>query len=277
VAVILDVFVFLLCAFILRYFHKTIVRERATEGAKNEFLSLASHQLRTPATSVKQYLGMVTGGYFGKLTPEQEEALTIAYQSNESEITIINNLLNIAKLNLEKIQINKKSVIVSTLVREVADEYTPQVAAAEQTLTFTNKLKQHKALLDATYFKTVVENLVDNAIKYSPARAKIRLDLRLAPPPKLPKKGVPSFQLTISDNGMGIKKRDLGKLFKKFSRVPGAATEAVDGSGLGLYWVKQIVERHGGHVSVSSRERSGTKFVVTIPLGVVAKHAPRAK
>lgn len=277
IAVILDVFVFVLCAFILRYFHQTILRERATEGAKNEFLSLASHQLRTPATSVKQYLGMVTGGYFGKLTHEQKEALDIAYQSNESEISIINNLLNIAKLNLEKIQINKKPVVVSALVRAVADEYAPQIKSAEQTLIFRNKLKQQKALLDTTYFKTVIENLVDNAVKYSPSHARITLDLRLARAPKLPQKSTSSFQLSVSDNGMGIKKRDLSKLFKKFSRVPGVATESVDGSGLGLYWVKQIVERHNGHITVASKEHKGTVFVVTVPLGVEPKAARHKK
>lgn len=271
IAVILDVFVLALCTFILRYFHQTIQRERATEGAKNEFLSLASHQLRTPATSVKQYLGMVNAGYFGKLNPEQKEALDIAYQSNESEISIINNLLNIAKLNLEKIQITKKPIVVSTLVQSVADEYAPQIKSAKQTLHFRNKLGRQKALLDATYFKTVVENLVDNATKYSPDGAKITIDLRPAPGQKFAKKPAPSFELSISDNGVGIKKHELGKLFKKFSRVPSPATESVDGSGLGLYWVKQIVERHNGHISVSSRENKGTKFTITVPLRLEIK------
>jgi|GEM_PF-1250723 len=276
VAVILDVFVLALCAFILRYFHQTIQRERATEGAKNEFLSLASHQLRTPATSVKQYLGMVNAGYFGELNLEQKEALEVAYQSNESEITIINNLLNIAKLNLEKIQITKKQIVVSTLVKSVADEYAPQVKQANQTLVFTNKLGKQKALLDPTYFKTVVENLVDNAVKYSPESAKIMIDLRPAPPQKIAKKTVPSFQLSVGDNGIGIKKHDLGKLFKKFSRVPSLATESVDGSGLGLYWVKQIVERHDGRISVRSREAKGTKFTIIMPLRVEAKTLRRS-
>lgn len=268
VAVILDVFVLAICAFIVRYFHQTIVRERAIEGAKNEFLSLASHQLRTPATSVKQYLGMVIGGYFGKLTPEQKDALDIAYQSNESEISIINNLLNIAKLSLEKIQITKKPVVVAALVKEVVDEYQPQIQVAKQTLAFTNRLKQRKALLDATYFKTVVENLVDNASKYSPEGAKISLELRRRAPQnlQLPKKTSEAFQLIVSDTGVGIKKRDLGKLFKKFSRVPGAASESVDGSGLGLYWVKQIVERHEGHIGVASRVGKGTRFTIELPL-----------
>ena len=266
IAVILDVFVLSLCAFILRYFHQTILRERATEGAKNEFLSLASHQLRTPATSVKQYLGMVNAGYFGKLNREQKEALDIAYQSNESEISIINSLLNIAKLNLEKIQITKKPVVIAALVKSVVDEYMPQVKAAGQALTFTNRLKQQKASLDATYFKTVVENLVDNAIKYSPEGARISLELRTARASKLPKRTAPSFELVIRDDGVGIKKRDMGKLFKKFSRVPGAASEAVDGSGLGLYWAKQIVERHDGHITVWSREGKGTRFIITLPL-----------
>ncbi len=275
IAVILDVFVFALCAFILRYFHQTILRERATEGAKNEFLSLASHQLRTPATSVKQYLGMVNAGYFGELTNEQKEALDIAYQSNESEIVIINNLLNIAKLNLEKIQITKKPVVVSKLVQSVADEYMPQVALAKQTLVFRNKLGKQKAALDGTYFKTVVENLVDNAIKYSPEGAKITLNLRPAPPQKFTKKVWAGFELSVSDNGVGIKKHDQSKLFKKFSRVPSPATESVDGSGLGLYWVKQIVERHDGHISVSSRENKGTKFTILMPLGTEAKSTRR--
>lgn len=269
IAVILDVFVLAFCAFILRYFHQTIAKERAIEGAKNEFLSLASHQLRTPATSVKQYLGMVQAGYFGKLTREQKEALSIAYQSNESEISIINSLLNVAKLNLQKITIIKKPVAVAPIVKQVVDEYALRVEAADQHLLFTNKLGKQKAALDATYFKTVVENLVDNASKYSPPGATITVRLARGRSKKLsPKRPRPVFRLSVSDTGVGIRKQDMGKLFKKFSRLSHTIekSETVEGSGLGLYWVKQIVERHGGRVHVRSREGQGATFTVELPL-----------
>lgn len=260
VAVMLDCFVLAMCGVIISYFHKAIVKERSVEGAKNEFLSLASHQLRTPATSVKQYLGMMDAGYFGELSQQQKEALQIAYKSNETGIAVINNLLNIAKLNLNKIQLSKEPVVLADIIREVVTEHRATLAEGNQTIKFINTMKQQKAHLDATYFKTILENLIDNAGKYSGKGTVITL--------RLAKSKVSShmFELTVRDTGVGIKRSDLGKIFTKFSRLPNTDSGNAEGSGLGLYWVKRIIELHGGQISVKSKVRQGTIFTIEMPL-----------
>ena len=259
ITVILDTFILAMCGIIVWYFHRTIVRERAIEGAKSEFLSLASHQLRTPATAVKQYLGMLQDGFFGKLTADQQDAVKTAYTSNESGIGIINSLLNAAKLSLGRIQLNRKPVVVASLVQEVADEYREQLAAKDQKLFFSNAIGKRKVRLDATYFKSIVENIVDNACKYSPDGAQIKLRLSLTSDKR-------SFSLSVADNGIGIGRQDLSRLFLKFSRLQNEFSETSEGSGLGLYWAKQVVELHGGTVSVRSRIGKGTTFRITLPL-----------
>lgn len=258
ITVVLDVFILAMCIIIVRYFQHAIVKERAIEGAKSEFLSLASHQLRTPATGVKQYLGMLQDGFFGKVTAEQKDALRIAYNSNETGIGIINSLLNAAKLSLGKIQLTRKPVGVTGLVQQVADEYREQIATKQQTIEVDSTLGKRKVRLDPAYFKSIVENLVDNASKYSPEGATITIRLRSKPEKK-------QFTLTVADNGIGIEKQDFDKLFLKFSRLQNEYSETSEGSGLGLYWVKQIVALHGGTVAVRSTIGKGTRFIVTMP------------
>ncbi|MDB5181791.1 MAG: putative histidine kinase, partial [Candidatus Saccharibacteria bacterium] len=119
VAVAMSLLILATCVAIIWYFRHAILHERALESTKNEFLSLASHQLRTPATNVKQYIGLLLDGYMGDLNDQQRQALTVAYKNNESEITIMNNLLDVAKLDLNRIQLHKKITNVMKIVKNV--------------------------------------------------------------------------------------------------------------------------------------------------------------
>lgn len=249
-------FVFIISLLILLYFQRAINKERATEGIKNEFLSLASHQLRTPASNVKQYLGLLLEGYLGKLTPEQKDALQVANKNNDIGINIINDLLDVAKLDLEKIHINKEQANIYNLVKEVLDDYRPYLKERRQVAKFDRASKRAEALVDVNYLKSVFENLVDNASKYSPKKAHIHIKVE-----QHSKKVI----VSIKDEGVGIKRIEKTKLFKKFSRIPSELTGNVEGSGLGLYWVKQIVELHGGKVVVKSRYGRGSTFIVELP------------
>jgi CHASE3 domain sensor protein len=123
VAGTLGVFVVGACVAVMWYFQRAILRERALESTKNEFLSLASHQLRTPATNVKQYLALLMDGYMGDLTEQQRHALSVAYKNNESEISIMNNLLDVAKLDLERIQLHKKVTNIMSIVQHVVHDH----------------------------------------------------------------------------------------------------------------------------------------------------------
>jgi signal transduction histidine kinase len=246
-----------ICVIIIIYFQEVINKERTVEGAKNEFLSLASHQLRTPATNVKQYLGLLLEGYFGDLDKEQLSAIKIANKNNEIEINIMNELLNITKLDLDKISMNLKPTDVAPLIQYVVNDYAPKIKARKQKLTFKAQKKMYVALLDSIYFRTVIENLLDNASKYTRDGGRIRIILD---------KVENNVVISIKDNGIGIRKNDLPRLFKKFSRIQNELSHSVDGSGLGLYWVQRIVELHQGKISVVSEPGKGSDFRITLPL-----------
>lgn len=148
---------------------------------------------------------------------------------------------------------------MADIVQEVVDEHKGHVADKQQTIGFSNDLKRRKARLDPMYFKTVLENLVDNAIKYSPEGAAIHIRLRLMADKK-------RFAVIVTDNGIGISKQDVHKLFLKFSRLQNEFSETSEGSGLGLYWVKQVIELHGGKVDVRPNPGGGSRFRVILPL-----------
>jgi signal transduction histidine kinase len=250
------VFVLGTCAAVIWYFKRAILHERALESTKNEFLSLASHQLRTPATNVKQYLGLLIDGYMGDLNDEQRHALSVAYKNNESEISIMNTLLDVAKLDLERIQIHKKVTNVMIIARHVVREHHSMAKERGQTIKL-NGPKQAMASVDEVYIKGVIENLVDNAVKYSKEGTSITVEVE---------RHQDSVCVAVSDHGLGIKKRDYGKLFNKFSRLDNEFSANSQGSGLGLYWVNQIVKLHNGTIDVSSKEGKGSVFTVKLPI-----------
>lgn len=258
VGVIQIVFLMGICAVLVWYFRRSIRRERALENTKSEFLSLASHQLRTPATNVKQYVGLLLDGYIGHITAKQRKALEVAYKNNELEIKIVNDLLDVAKLDLKRIQLSRQSVNVASLVRSVAEYYQAAAEAKQQTLSIKAP-KRLMASVDRNYFKGVIEKLIDNAIKYSRPETFITVRVTADEDRRM-------FQVTVRDRGVGMQKRDITKLFMKFSRLNNEFSAYSEGSGTGLYWVKQVVLLHGGRIKVATREGEGSKFTVRLPV-----------
>jgi signal transduction histidine kinase len=258
VAVAVSVFVVGICAVLIWYFQRSILRERALESTKSEFLSLASHQLRTPATNVKQYVGLLLDGYLGSLTKKQQDALEIAYKNNESEIRIMNDLLDVAKLDLKRIQLRKQRVNIVPVVKQVVKEFEQKAGLKGQTLDLQTP-NEVIAKVDREYLKGVVEKLLDNAVKYSKDKTNISVKINIDDT-----LGV--FEIIVKDQGLGIQKREVPKLFMKFSRIANEFSANSEGSGLGLYWVKQVMALHGGTVEVRTKEGRGSKFIVRAPL-----------
>ena len=258
VAVAVSVFVVGICAVISWYFQRSILRERALENTKSEFLSLASHQLRTPATNVKQYVGLLLDGYLGHITSKQRGALEVAYKNNETEIRIMNDLLDVAKLDLKRIQIRKQRANIVPIVKQVVKEFRSTADAKGQTLQLRAP-GELIASVDREYLKGVVEKLIDNAIRYSKEKTQISIKVKLYEEESC-------FEIIVRDQGLGIQKRELPKLFMKFSRISNEFSANSEGSGLGLYWVKQVMALHGGSVLVKTQEGRGSKFIVRAPL-----------
>lgn len=224
--------------------------------AKDEFISVASHQLRTPATAVKQYLGMILEGYVGNLTKEQRAAVETAYQSNERQLATVSDLLRVAQADAGKIKLDKENIYIRDLIREVMDEQSAKFLSRNQSVTF--KPLKHPTLVcvDQARVRMVLENLLDNASKYTPEGKRITITCSLIGK---------AVSIKVKDEGVGIEPRYMKRLFQKFSRIDNPLSTQAGGTGLGLYWAKKIVELHGGTLSVRSTPGKGSTFTVTLP------------
>lgn len=224
---------------------------------KDEFVALASHQLRTPATAVKQYLGMVLQGYAGDISQLQTEMLGKAFESNERQIEIINQILNAARADTGKLAMTMAPVDVVALVRGVADELRSSIE--KRSRKFVVKLPNAPQVIqaDSAYLRMAIENLISNADKYTPESGVIAVSLR---------RSDHSLRLAVKDTGVGIPKTEFDKLFVKFSRVHNPLSVQAGGSGIGLYLAGEIVRLHGGKVEVVSAINKGTTFTIVFPL-----------
>lgn len=225
--------------------------------SKDEFISLASHQLRTPATGVKQFLGMLLEGFVGELDPTQLEYVKKAYESNEHQIAIVSNLLQVAQIDAGKVVLRKSAVNIQKMMHEVAEVHADSFKQREQDVALSLPEQPLHIPVDAEYFRMVLENLIDNASKYTPSKGKIALSAQV--------KGN-TVKISVRDNGVGIAQDDVARLFEKFTRIPNLLSESVGGSGLGLYWANKIILLHGGRIEVQSETNKGTTFHVYVPL-----------
>lgn len=233
-------------------------RDRELSAAKDDLLSLASHQLRTPATGVKQYLGMVLQGFAGDISDQQRQFLEKAYDSNERQLHTINDILHLAKLESQRIILSKTKVDLVGIIKSLAGELEGSIR--ESNIRLSLKLpKKALAKVDPHIFRMIVENLFTNAIKYTNPKGKVTISLA-----KVGKR----YVISVSDTGVGIQPKDFDKLFILFSRITNKRSSKVSGTGVGLYLAKNFAQLHGGDVSVESTPEKGSKFTINIPTGM---------
>lgn len=224
--------------------------------AKDEFISLASHQLRTPATGVKQYLGMVLDGFAGELTTEQKKMIEQANLSNEREIIIINDLLKVAQVDAGKVKLKKSPIKIGQLLQSVINDQQSKFAERNQSISLSCPKHDVAAVVDSDRLRMVLENLIDNASKYTPNGNSIFVTVSSSKKYQV--------QIDICDEGVGIPESERGKLFQKFSRLDNVLSAEVGGSGLGLYWAKKIIDLHDGTISVASKKGEGSVFTIQL-------------
>ncbi len=237
---------------------RDITEEVELDNSKDEFISIASHQLRTPATIVKQYLGMILEGYSGKLTPAQTEMLRIAYENNEHQIDTINDLLKVAQADANKLSLVREQTDLVALLQEIIREQKRKYIQKDLGLDFVHTKAEVLALVDPLHLRMVFDNLLDNAYKYSHGGKKVTVEL------------IDSAQaatIKVKDQGVGIDAKDMNKLFQKFSRIANPLS-FVGGTGLGLYWAQKLVDLHNGTLAAQSVVGKGTTFIIKIPLGL---------
>jgi PAS domain S-box-containing protein len=224
-------------------------------AAKDEFIRLASHQLRTPATGVKMYIGMLMGGYADEPTDKQMQMLDQAYRSNDRQLHIIDDLLKVATIDAGQVILSKEVCDLTILITDIIEEFRHSTAKRNQQIVFKQPNHDISAHIDRRFIRMVIENLLDNASKYSPENTTITIALSQNSHSKI----------TITDQGVGIAKKDHDQLFKKFSRVHNAMSISAAGTGLGLYWAKEIITLHGGDITLHSKPNHGSTFTITLP------------
>lgn len=229
--------------------------------AKDEFISLASHQLRTPATAVKQYVGMLQMGYAGQLTKDQLKMLGVAYKNNERQLEIIEDLLRVAKVDAGKVYLDKTSCDITLQIEKAIEGQSVLFDTRSQFLAFNKPKDKMMVSIDPKLILMVIENVIDNAGKYSQEGKRVTI--------KVHQNNVDTV-ITIEDNGVGIRKADQQKLFKKFSRIDNPLSNSVKGTGLGLYWAKKVLDLHDGTITVSSKMNEGSTFKISLPNNIDA-------
>lgn len=229
----------------------------ATNHSKDEFIMLASHQLRTPASGVKQFVGMIIQGYIGKVPKKQLEILKRAYDCNERQLKITDDLLRVARIDSGQMILTKIPYNAVELIRNIIEEEKSTFAARQQKITFKPVTEHIPLTVDTKLIYMVLENLLDNASKYSPDGARITVGVR---------QNKEWVSISVKDRGVGIAEEDRNKLFQKFSRINNPLSDTVGGSGLGLYLAKKIVEMHHGSLTVSSSLGNGSHFTIKLPM-----------
>lgn len=231
---------------------------KVLDKAKSEFISMASHQLRTPLTILKGYVSMILEGDFGKISKKVKEKLFNIFQSNERLIRLVNELLNISRIELGKMELKEEVVQIENLIQSCCDEVKIQVEKKKLKLTwqkFKNPLPKIK--VDPFKIRQVVLNLIDNALKYTKSgEIKIKAEK------------INSFlQISIKDTGEGLAKEEQKNIFKGFVRGRAGVSCWTEGAGLGLYVAKKYLELYQGKIWAESEGiGKGSTFYIEIPI-----------
>ncbi len=232
--------------------------ERASiESITSDFVSLASHQLRTPLSAIKWNTEILINRRGGRLSPRQLQYLREIYRSNERAISLVNDLLDVSRIQEGQIHLELRSTKVEEVVEEVISEFNPEIKAARISINFeiiNGPLP--KVETDREKLKRILSNLLSNAVRYTVPQGRVRITLRRDPR---------FLQIEFVDSGIGIAKIDQPKIFKKFFRSPKALKFSPDGTGLGLFIVKSLTRALGGKIVFRSQEGRGTTFVLTLP------------
>ncbi len=247
---------------------RDVTVEYQLDKAKTEFVSLASHQLRTPLSAINWYTELLLGGDAGRMTKGQQEYLAEIREGNRRMVDLVDALLNVSRLELGKLKNEPQATSLAELARSVEKELQPNITAGEVTYTAHLSSKLPTVFADPKQLRMIVQNLLSNAIKYTPKHGHVTLTLREATAGEIQsahlRPGAYSY-LQISDTGYGIPDSQQPKIFQKLFRADNVQALDVEGTGLGLYIVKEVVTNMGGVVWFESKEHQGTSFYVLLP------------
>jgi two-component system phosphate regulon sensor histidine kinase PhoR len=234
------------------------------DRAKTEFVSLASHQLKTPLTSINWLAEALIRGAKGELQPDQKTYVLNIHEASGRMSIMVNDLLNVSRIEMDTLAIRPQEVDARALMASVIAEQQPTVDSRKIKLSFTS-VEVPKLMADPTLLRMIFQNILSNAIKYTREGGAVTCDMTLAGA------GRELLYLSVKDTGIGIPAAEQPRIFEKFRRASNAQALVPDGTGLGLYLVRTILDKAGGGISFESIEGTGTTFVVTIPFAWKAR------
>lgn len=236
------------------------------DRAKSDFVSMASHELRTPLTVINGYISLFTSGELGDINqPELAHYKTVLTQIGKSTQrlnNLVEDLLNVSRIEQGRLSLNLTKLNVGSFAHEVVEEMQVRAGSKNHTLTI-NEINSSildfpiLILADSEKLRQVLINLIDNAVKYTPEKGRIDVSFR--------RSGKEAI-VSVRDSGVGIPKQLLSRIFEKFQRLEGSYVKDTQGTGLGLYIVKELVKAHGGRIWVDSRVGEGSIFSFSLPV-----------
>ena len=235
---------------------RDVTRPFQATKSKSDFVSMVSHELRTPMTSIKGYISLLRQGIAGPLLPKQENFLDIVQRNVDRMTTLINDLLDVSRIEAGKIQLDIQETRIADLAKRVVE--TMQVNANQKGLILTLDIPPNlpPVKTDWRRITQVFTNLIGNAIAYTPS-GEVRVSVQKVPD---------AVQVSVQDTGIGIAPEDMNHIFERFYRAENEVVRAVGGTGLGLPIVKSFVEMHGGRIWVESTPGEGSTFTFILPL-----------
>jgi len=233
-----------------------ITAEREIAVMKNEFVSMVSHELRTPLTSIKGYVDLIVDGAAGEINETQKEFLEIVQDNSDRLVALINDLLDISRMESGRVHLRIQPIDMTDIVRGVLETFKTVADKSGVSLEWATANGLPRVAADRDRVGQVLMNLVSNAIKYSPGGGLTSVDLSLRDDKVL---------VEVSDTGIGVSPEDQARLFTKFFRVDSTLTREIGGTGLGLSICKSIIELLGGEIGMRSADGKGSTFWFTLP------------
>ncbi len=240
-----------------------ITQRKEVDKAKTEFVSLASHQLRTPLSAIRWYSEMLLSKYVGELNDKQRSYVQEIYHGNIRMVELVNALLNTSRIDLGTFAVEPEQINLVEIAESVILELTPQITERKQEVVKAYEGAPKEYLADPKLMRIVFQNLLSNSVKYTQVGGKIGVEISV--------KGSDLY-LSVWDNGYGIPRHQQGQMFQKLFRADNVRQKDTEGTGLGMYIIKAIVESANGRIWFDSEEDKGTRFHVLMPMtGMIRK------
>lgn len=231
-----------------------ITKAKLADKMKTEFISITAHQLKTPLTAMRWYLDLLEEQIQKKSLTEALESISFLKSSNASLVEMVNELLNVTRLESGRVSISPKLSELNKIIESCIKQQTPIAKQKNIRLKTNLDPKNPKLRLDEFITKEVINNLLSNAIKYTPENKKVMISTSSTSK---------FYSISVEDEGIGIPKLEQKKIFKKYYRSINAKSQ--EGTGLGLYFTKLAVDAFGGKITFTSEESNGSTFTVLIP------------